>query len=125
MSQQPLVVVVATQNNAVAASLAESLRRYRCAVQFADGPQELETAIARHRAAAAIADLELVPLSEVERLHGQFQQVNFVCTHRVPDEQMWADTLAAGAADCCYNGDHDEIVRAALGLRYKQHSNAA
>src|SRR5438270_12065258 len=117
-------VATATLNPTVASSLAELLRHHRCAVHFADGPQELETAIARHRAAAVITDLEIVPLDQIERLHRQFDGVNIVCTHRVPDEQMWADSLGAGAADCSYNDDHEEIIRAALGLRYKQ-ANAA
>jgi len=118
MPQQ--TVVIATRNHDIATSLAELLRQHRCNVQRAEDPQQLETAIARHRATAAIADLELVSLEDVNRLHEQFGEVNFICTHRVPDEQMWADSLAAGATDCCYNDDHQEIVRAALGLRYKR-----
>ncbi len=119
------IVVIATHDPRTAASLAESLRPHCRAVHIAQSAEELETAIARHRAQAAIADLESVPLERIARLHSSFEQVNIVCTHRVPDEQMWADSLAAGAVDCCYNDDHDEIVRAALGRKYRIQSNAA
>jgi hypothetical protein len=119
------VVVIASHDAHDAASLAESLRPHCRAVLITRTAEELATAIARNRAQAAIADLESVPLTEIERLHQNFQQLNIVCTHRVPDEQMWADSLAAGAADCCYNGDHNEIVRAALGRKYRIQSNAA
>jgi len=118
-------VVIAIQDQLTAASLAESLRPHFKSVHLARSAEELETAIVRHRAAAAVADLETVPLDDIARLHRSFDQVNIVCTHRVPDEQMWADSLAAGAADCCYSDDHDEILRAALGRRYRIQSNAA
>ena len=117
------IVVIASQDPRMSASLAESLRPHCRAVQVA--PAELENAIARHRAQAAIADLETVSLEQIAQLHSSFQQLNIVCTHRVPDEQMWADSLSAGAVDCCFNGDHEEIVRAALGRKYRIHSNAA
>ena len=97
MSQQ--TIVIATRTNEIATSLAELLRQHRCNVQRAEDPQQLAGVIARYRADAAIADLELVSLDEVNRLHNAFANVNFVCTHRVPDEQMWADSLSAGATD--------------------------
>jgi len=121
----PSAVVIASQNSLITLSLSESLRRHFRSVHVAQTPQDLESAIVRHRAEAAIADLETISLDDVARLHQSFGQVNIVCTHRVPDEQMWADSLAAGAADCCHHGDHAEIARAALGRRYKIQSNAA
>ncbi len=35
-----------------------------------------------------------------------------VCTHRLADEHMWAEALAAGALDCCFDDDWQSIVRA-------------
>ena len=37
-----------------------------------------------------------------------------VCTHRIPDEQMWAAALAAGAEDVCPNDDVANVLTSVL-----------
>jgi CheY-like chemotaxis protein len=116
--QGPTILIANSDPNN-AAVLTEALRDYSRAVLVVRSPEELHAAVPKHRASAVVADLETVPLSEVERLHNNFRHLPIVCTHRVPDEQMWADSLAAGAVDCCHNRDFNAIARAATGRRYK------
>jgi len=73
---------------------------------------EVRTAIPRHRAQLAILDLELASVEDVERLAREFNHTGIVCTHRIPDDEMWAAALAAGAIDCCQNADIASIVQA-------------
>ena len=56
----------------------------------------------------------MASLSEVARLCHDFPAISIVCNHRLADEEMWAATLNAGAADCCPSHDTRDIVRAAL-----------
>ena len=65
----------------------------------------------------AIVDLELAALSEVQQLKREFAATTIVCTHRLADETMWANALAAGAADCCYASDVRAIVLAASNTK--------
>jgi hypothetical protein len=48
-----------------------------------------------------------------------------VCTHRLADERMWTDALAAGAADCCHSSDVRAIVMAASNVKPVSHAHAA
>ena len=66
---------------------------------------EVRNAIPRHRAQLAILDLELASVKDVERLAREFNHTSIVCTHRIPDDEMWTSALAAGAIDCCPNDD--------------------
>jgi DNA-binding NarL/FixJ family response regulator len=86
---------------------------------------ELRLAIPRHRADVAIVDLELAALSEVQNLKREFAGTTIVCTHRLADEKMWTDALAAGASDCCYSSDVRAIVLAASHTKPVAHAHAA
>src|SRR5437899_495913 len=107
-------VILVQRNAATAASLAASLQRHCRSVYVAKTPEEVRAAVPKHRADIVIADLELMRLPEIERLHSEFGDVKIVCTHRVPDEQMWADSLQAGAVDCCFADDTRAILGSAL-----------
>jgi hypothetical protein len=37
-----------------------------------------------------------------------------VCTHRVPDEEMWMAALTAGAADVCPSDDVGNVITSVL-----------
>jgi DNA-binding NtrC family response regulator len=111
---KPLNVVVAQMDSKSAEALAATLHSHFRTVSVARSLEELRSAIPRNRANVAIVDLELVGLPELERLTSEFQQTSVVCTHRIPDEEMWASALAAGAADVCENEDVGGIVVSAL-----------
>jgi len=76
--------------------------------------EELRARIARQRAEVIVVDLELLSVSELQTLSKDFPGTSIVCTHRLADEEMWASTLSAGAADICHSHDTRAITRAAL-----------
>ncbi|HEY1529115.1 MAG TPA: hypothetical protein VGH51_23050 [Candidatus Angelobacter sp.] len=122
---KPLSVVVAQRNSKTAEMMAKSLYNHFRVVHLAGNVDELRLAIPRHRADVAIVDLELAALSEVQQLKREFTATTIVCTHRLADEKMWADALAAGAVDCCYASDVRAIVLAASHTKPISHAHAA
>ncbi len=109
---QPLSVVIANTDPQAATQLAESLNRHFRSVAVARSIDEVRYAIPKHRAQLAIVDLEMANLNDVKQLCNEFTQTQVVCTHRVPDEEMWAESLNAGAIDCCQNSDAAGILDA-------------
>ncbi len=107
---QPVNIVVAHNDFITAAQLAASLHRHFLSVAVARSVDEIRSAIPKHRPQVALVDLETVPLDEVSRLCQEFHDVSIVCTHRVPDEEMWAEALAAGAIDVCQTNDVSAIL---------------
>lgn len=122
---KPLSVVVAQSNSKTAEMLAKSLYNHFRVVHLAGDLNELRQAIPRHRADVAIVDLELAALNEVRLLTREFSTTTIVCTHRLADEKMWTDALAAGASDCCYSSDVRAIVLAASNTKTVSHAHAA
>jgi DNA-binding NarL/FixJ family response regulator len=122
---KPLSVVVAQSNLKSAESLAKSLHNHFRVVNVAGNIDELWRAIPRHRADVAVIDLEMTDLVAVKQLCLEFPGTAVVCTHRLANEQMWTEALAAGAADCCYNSDVRAIVLAASQTRPLSHAHAA
>ena len=90
-----------------------------------DSLDELRQAVPRHRADVAIVDLELASLNDVVQFKREFSATTIVCTHRLADEKMWMDALAAGASDCCYSSDVRAIVLAASNTKPLSHAHAA
>jgi chemotaxis response regulator CheB len=103
-------VIIAQHDPASAASLALSLMPHCRTIRVVGSREELSAAVPRHRADLVVADLEMLNMDEIEALHEQFRQLAIVCTHRVPDEEMWAKALRAGAVDCCSSDDVPGIV---------------
>jgi DNA-binding NarL/FixJ family response regulator len=122
---KPLSVVVAQSNGKTAEMLAQSLYNHFRVVNVAENLDELRFAIPRHRADVVIVDLELAPLSQVQQLTREFGATRIICTHRLADEKMWTEALAAGAADCCYASDVRAIVLAASDTKTVSHAHAA
>ena len=122
---KPLSVVVAQSNSKTAEVLAKSLYNHFRVVHVAGDLDGLRTAIPRHRADVAIIDLELAAFSEVQQLKHEFAATRIICTHRLADERMWSDALAAGASDCCYASDVRAIVLAASNTQTVAHAHAA
>lgn len=120
----PLNVIVAS-NDPRAAELAARLHHHFRSVAVAHSVDEIRTAIPKHRAQLAVVDLETIPLEKVRELCREFGHTSIVCTHRLPDEEMWASALAAGAIDCCYNADVAGILEAVRRNLELARSNAA
>ena len=87
--------------------------------------QELKTSIAKSRAEVVILDIEATPFQVVRELSREFPLTRFVCTHRLADEEMWMDALAAGAADICSSSDTRAILNSALQNLTKMNAAAA
>src|SRR5579864_1373233 len=122
---KPLSVIVAQSNVKTGEFLTKSLYNHFRVVHTANNLDELLHSIPKHRADVAVVDLELADLHQVEQLTHQFSSTKIVCTHRLADEKMWAEALAAGATDCCHASDVRAIVLAATNVRPMAHSHAA
>jgi response regulator of citrate/malate metabolism len=105
-------VIVAQSDCVVAEHLAAKLHSYFRNICVARNLDEIRNIIYRHGAEVVILDLDLADYRELRALAREFHAVGFVCTHRVPDEEMWRETLLAGAVDCCARDDIHQIVRA-------------
>ncbi len=108
----PHEVIVAQSDCVVAEQLAAKLHAYFKNVSVARDLDEIKHIIRRHGADAVVLDLELADMHDLRQLMGEFHGIGFICTHRVPNEEMWRETLEAGAIDCCAYDDVHEIVRA-------------
>jgi DNA-binding NarL/FixJ family response regulator len=122
---KPLSVVVAQNDPKSAEWLTKSLYNHFRVVNVARTVDELRRAIPWHRADVAIIDLELVGFEDVRQIRLEFPATTVVCTHRLADEKMWTEALAAGAADCCYNSDVRAIVLAASQTQTMSHAHVA
>ena len=122
---KPLSVVVAQSDAKAADFLVKSLYNHFRVVNQVNDLSELRNSIPRHRADVAILDLELADLNQLQRLRNEFAGTTFVCTHRLADEKMWTEALAAGAADCCHTSDVRAIVLAATQIKPLSHAHAA
>ena len=108
----PHDLIVAQSDCIVAEHLAAKLHPYFKNVSVARNVDEIRHIIHRHGADVVVVDLCLADIRDVRQLTLEFHGIGFICTHRVPDEEMWRDTLQAGAIDCCACDDVHEIVRA-------------
>jgi DNA-binding NtrC family response regulator len=122
---QLLNVVVANTDAQAASRLAQGLNGHFRSVAVARSIDEVRRAIPKHRADLAIVDLESVNLEDVAKLRTEFGQTQVMCTHRVPDEEMWAEALTAGAIDCCQNADIAGIIEAVRRNFRQARANAA
>jgi DNA-binding NtrC family response regulator len=112
---QLLNVVVLQGDQEIASSLGTALSSSFSSVHNASSASELRALLKPNKRGVLILDIETVPLREVGRLSKDFPHAFIVCTHRVPDEDMWLEALAAGAMDICPSSDISAIVRSAVG----------
>jgi DNA-binding NarL/FixJ family response regulator len=117
-------VIVAQSDCVVAEHLAAQLHSYFRNISVARDLDEIRHIIYRHGAEVVVLDLDLAGYRDLRALTREFPSVGFVCTHRVPDEEMWQETLSAGAIDCCANDDVHEIVRASRRVGHTLHAAA-
>lgn len=106
-------VVVLEKDPRIALLLAGSLRP-RFNVHVTDSQEELRDKLAKNSPEAVVVSIEHWRLKDVENLHQEFPALPIVCTHRVPDEEMWMAALEAGASDVCPADDTENVVTSVL-----------
>jgi hypothetical protein len=72
-----------------------------------------------------VLNIEFWRLTDVESLHRDFPALPIVCTHRIPDEEMWMAALAAGASDVCAADDVANVLTSLLRSTALMRSAAA
>ena len=110
---RPINAVLAHRDPGAAQYLAGSLSKEFRNLLVTRSAYELRANVARYRAPFAIIDLELISLAELKELCREFPATAFIGIHRLADDRMWADALAAGAVDCCHCDDLRGILLAA------------
>src|SRR5579859_609105 len=106
-------VVVLEKDPKLARSLAGGLRPH-FSVHVTRSREELRDDVARNKPGAVVLNIEHWMLSDVENLHRDFPALPIVCTHRIPDEEMWMAALAAGASDVCPADDVGNVLMSVL-----------
>lgn len=106
-------VIVLEKDPGLARSLASKLRPH-FSVHLTCSQEHLRDSVARTQPQAVVLNIEYWRLTEVESLHHDFPQLPIVCTHRVPDEDMWMAALAAGATDVCPADDAAKVLTSVL-----------
>jgi DNA-binding NarL/FixJ family response regulator len=94
--------------------VARSLSSYFHSVLMARSGDELRERVAKNRPEAVILDMEQSRLSDIRNLRHDFPSLPIVCTHRVPDEELWLAALEAGANDVCSTNDVQGVVASVL-----------
>jgi DNA-binding NtrC family response regulator len=107
-------VVVLEGDPKTAQSLAGGLRPHFHSVHLTCSRDEMRDKVAQNRPEAVIFDIESSRLTDVASLHSDFPGLPIVCTHRVPDEEMWMAALQAGASDVCAAGDVENVLISVL-----------
>ena len=107
-------VVVLETDPRVAQSLAGKLSSHFHAVHLTRTGDEVRERVAKNRPEAVVLDMEQSPLNDVRRLHDDFPSLPIVCTHRLPDEQLWIAALEAGASDVCQSNDVQDVLTSVL-----------
>jgi DNA-binding response OmpR family regulator len=106
-------VIVLEKDPRVARSLAGGLRPHFF-VHVAGSHEELRDRMKRNHPEAVVLNIEYWRLTEVESLHRDFPKLPIVCTHRIPDEDMWMAALEAGASDVCPSDDVGNVLTSVL-----------
>jgi DNA-binding response OmpR family regulator len=107
-------VVVLESDPKLAQSLAGGLSSHFKSVQVTQSEGELRERIARTRPEAVILDMEFSRLTAVRNLRRDFPTLPIVCTHRLPDEELWIAALEAGASDVCPADDVPNVLSSVL-----------
>jgi DNA-binding NarL/FixJ family response regulator len=109
-----LSVVVFESDSKVARSLSGGLSSHFHSVYMTRSGAELRERVARNRPAVVILDIEHSRLTDVRNLHDDFPSLPIVCTHRVPDEELWIAAMEAGASDVCRADNVQDVLTSAL-----------
>jgi DNA-binding response OmpR family regulator len=107
------IVVLLEKDPRVARSLAGGLHPH-FSVDVTGSREELRDKVARNQPEAVVLNIEFWRLTDVESLHRDFPKLPIVCTHRIPDEEMWMAALEAGASDVCPTDDVGNVLTSVL-----------
>lgn len=121
----PIRVILARRDPVLTDNLVGSVQKQFLNVATVSSTEEARNAIARDRAPLAVVDLELVGLAQLGELCREFPATAFVSIHRLADDAMWSQSLAAGAVDCCYASDLRHILEASERYIAYKHAHAA
>ncbi|HLV86282.1 MAG TPA: hypothetical protein VKV39_04840 [Candidatus Sulfotelmatobacter sp.] len=113
-------IVVLETDPKVAQSLAGGLRPH-FSVMLIQSREELRERLNTNQAQAVVLSLEHSRFAEIQSLHQDYPALPIVCTHRVPDEDIWMAALEAGASDVCPSDDVQNVltsVRRSMGLSH-------
>ncbi len=108
-----LTVVVLERDPNLARSIAGELRPH-FSVHLTRTREELRDNVLQNRPEAVVLNIEATHLGDVASLHQDFPELSIVCTHRIPDEEMWAAALEAGASDVCPADDVRNVLTSVL-----------
>ena len=106
-------VVVLERDPNLARSIVGGLRPH-FSVHLTQTREELRDNVRQNRPGAVVLNIEASHLAEVASLHRDFPELPIVCTHRIPDEEMWMAALDAGASDVCPSDDVGNVVTSIL-----------
>ena len=106
-------VIVLEKDPRVARTLAGGLHPH-FAVDVTGSREELRDKVERNHPEAVVLNIEYWRLTDVESLHRDFPKLPIVCTHRIPDEEMWMAALEAGACDVCPSDDVGNVLTSVL-----------
>ena len=109
-----LKVVVLENDPQLAQSLIGSLKTHFHSVQLAHSRDDLRDRVVQNQPEAVIADMESWRLADLASLRRDFPALPIVCTHRIPDEEIWMAALDAGATDVCAAGDVQDVLTSVL-----------
>lgn len=109
-----LSVVVLEGDPKLAQSLAGGLQPHFHSVHVTSSREEMRERVAHNQPEAVIVDIESWRLADVASLHRDFPALPIVCTHRIPDEDLWMAALDAGACDVCPAGDVKNVLTSVL-----------
>ncbi|MGA8187296.1 MAG: hypothetical protein WB776_05125 [Candidatus Sulfotelmatobacter sp.] len=107
-------VVVLESDPRVAQRLAGKLSSHFHAVHLTYSGDELREHVAKNRPEVVVLDMEYSRLTDVRSLHHDFPSLPIVCTHRIPDEQLWIAALEAGASDVCRADEVQNVLTSVL-----------
>ena len=117
-------IVLLEKDPRVARSLAGGLRPH-FSVDVTGSREELRDKVERNHPEAVVLNIEYWRLTDVESLHREFPKLPIVCTHRIPDEEMWMAALEAGASDVCPADDVGNVLTSVLRSTAVSRSAAA
>jgi chemotaxis response regulator CheB len=106
-------VVVLEKDPDLARSILGGLRPH-FSVHLTRTREELRDNVLQNRPEAVVLNIEASHLTDVASLHQDFPELPIVCTHRVPDEDMWMAALEAGASDVCPADDIANVLTSVL-----------
>ena|ERR1700733_9352652 len=107
-------VVVLESDPRLAQSLAGGLSSHFHSVLLTRSGDELREGVSKNHPEVVILDMEYSRLTDVRNLHQDFPSLPIVCTHRIPDDDLWIAALEAGASDVCRSDDVPNVLSSAL-----------